>query len=66
MKTLGTMEMALLVSFDSAHRTPLFYAVAYNHVDVTKYLLTAGALLSISKGEWQRSAAKRYKENRRE
>ena len=66
MKTLGTMEMALLVSFDSAHRTPLFYAVAYNHVDVTKYLLTAGALLSISKGEWERSAARRYKENRRE
>ena len=51
LQILEAMQRALLVSFDSAHRTPLFYAVAYNHATVTKYLLAAGSHLSVSKGE---------------
>lgn len=41
LKSLENMDSSLLSSFDSAGRTPLFYAVAYNHTMVTSYLMDA-------------------------
>lgn len=40
LKLLGSLESSLLSSFDSAHRSPLFYASAYGQETVAKYLLT--------------------------
>jgi ankyrin repeat protein len=41
LKSLAELEPTLLFSFDIAHRSPLFYAVAYSQVDITSYLLDA-------------------------
>ena len=47
---LGGLEKSLLVSFDEAHRTPLFYAVAYNNIQVTEFLLELGPHLATAQG----------------
>lgn len=41
LESLQQLDPSLLASFDSAGRTPLFYAVAYNHAMLTSYLMDA-------------------------
>ena len=43
LKGFANVEASLLASFDSDHRTPLFYAAAYAQIEVVQFLLTAAA-----------------------
>lgn len=40
LKVLGNLESSLLASFDASHRSPLFYAAAYNQEEVLTYIMS--------------------------
>jgi len=40
LEVLADLELSLLSSYDAAHRSPLFYAVAYGQEDVARYLIS--------------------------
>eukprot|EP01041_Mallomonas_annulata_P005388 gene5388-10775_t len=60
LKELKRLNPTLLTSFDESHRTPLFYAVAYDKFEAAEYLINENAEMACIpdlNGDWPLHAA---------